>query len=111
MDKEIRSLLVSSRYYFMTTGLTGKEISRKLYISETYLRKLYKIYFRMSPKKYIKNVKIKKGQTLLRISDKTVTQISHDLGYVNSSKFAEDFKIKYQMNPTEFRKSCYIVNL
>ncbi len=103
MRKEAKMILNVSRRLLLDTSKTEKQIVKMLYVSETYLRQLYLQTFGMPPKRYIKSVKLKKAKTLLRISNKTISVIAYEIGYTNTSKFSEAFKVAYNMTPSEYR--------
>lgn len=104
MNNKTKNYINKSRRLLLETDLTEIEIANSLSISSAYLRKIYKTHFHIPPKKYIKLVKLKKGQTLLRTSDIQISQIAYSLGYVNVSKFSEDFKKCYGLSPSKYRK-------
>ncbi len=105
MQKEARRILNVSRRLLLDTSKTEKQIVKMLYVSETYLRQLYLQTFGVPPKRYIRSVKLKKAKTLLRITDKSISMIAYEIGYTNTSKFSEAFKIVYKINPSEYRKA------
>ncbi len=90
-------------------NITEKEVAKASFISETHLRNLYNRYFGMPPKRYIKFIKLKKGQTLLRITRLSVSEIAHILGYINVSKFSSEFKKIYNMTPSQYREKCAVL--
>ncbi len=105
MRKETRRILNVSRRLLLDTNKTEKQIGKILYISESTLRQLYLKNFNMPPKRYIKHVKLKKASTLLRITDKSISEIAYEIGYINTSKFSEAFKIAYKITPSRYKKS------
>lgn len=88
--------------------MSEKEICKEIYISEVYLRKLYKKYFGMAPKMYIRKVKMKKAQTLLRITNSKISDIAYEIGYTNTSKFSEQFRKEFGMLPSTYKKDVEI---
>ncbi len=106
MLKNNKLILNVSRRLLLYTNYTEKQISKMLYVSETSLRNIYIQNFGLPPKRYIRRVKIKKAQTLLRITSKTVSEIALDVGYTNASKFTEAFKEILGETPSEYRKVC-----
>ncbi len=104
MCKEKKVLLNSSRRLLLSTTSTEKQIAKQLYISETTLRQLYLATFGMPPRRYIKSVKLKKAQTLLRITNNSISEIAYIVGYINTGKFTEAFKRAFNMTPTEYRR-------
>ncbi len=106
MIRQTRILINVSRRLLLETMLTEKQIAKVLYISETTLRQLYIQNFKMPPKRYIRSVKLYKARTLLRISDKTISEIAYHIGYINTSKFSEAFRNMYGESPSHYRKNC-----
>lgn len=100
-----RAIINQSRRMLLETDMQIGEIAKELYISEVYLRKIYNAVFHASPKVYIKRVKMKKAQTLLRITDQTVTQVANELGYTNVSKFSKQFYREFQQSPSKYKQS------
>ncbi len=101
-----KTLINISRRLLLDDSLTEKRITKLLYISQTSLRNLYNENFKLPPKKYIHLVKMKRAQTLLRISNKQIGEIANISGYVNSSKFSSAFKKIYGVTPSKFREIC-----
>ncbi len=108
MRKEKKMILNVSRRLLLDTAKTEKQIAKILYISETSLRQLYIQNFSKPPKRYIRHVKLCKAKTLIRTSQKTISEIAYDIGYINTSKFTEAFKNRYDITPSEYRKQCNI---
>ncbi len=105
MRKETKMILNVSRRLLLDTDKTEKQIAKMLYISETTLRHLYLENFGMPPKRYIRYVKLHKAKTLLRITNKTVSEIAYNIGYVNTSKFTEAFKNTFKLTPSSYKKN------
>ncbi len=106
MQNEERTLLNLSRRLLLEHDKTQTQIAQMLYVSETTLRGMYLKHFAMPPKRYIRMVKLKKAQTLLRITDKTISEIAYNIGYTNTSKFAKTFRMFYGLTPSNYRKKC-----
>ncbi len=104
MNKEHNTLINVSRRLLLEGSLSEKQIAKIIHVSETTLRELYNKNFGMPPKRYIRRVKMKKAQTLLRITDKSVSEIANCVGYVNTSKFSAVFKAHFGITPSHYRK-------
>ncbi len=103
MNRNTGQLIFNIKRILLESNITEIELSKKLFISQTHLRAVFRRHIGVPPKKYMKQVRLHKGQTLLRMSNKKVGEIARELGYVNVSKFSEDFKKKYNMTPSEYR--------
>ncbi len=102
------SVLALSRRLLLETDMTTRAVAQTCYISESHLRSKYLAVFGLPPRTYIQKVKMKKAQTLLRITERTVGDIAHDLGYINASKFSAVFRRYYGMSPREYRQTLEI---
>jgi len=57
------------------------------------------------PYTFLLACRLRSAQTLLRDSDKTVTQIAHDLSFASSQHFAMQFKREFGLTPSAWRES------
>lgn len=84
--------------------LTNEFLSKKLGISEIYLRKLFLSNLGSTPKQYILDLRIKKAKQLLTDSNYTVTEISEKCGFSSLYHFCRIFKKKTDLTPLEYSK-------
>ena len=98
-------ILNESRRMLVLEKLTEIEVCKELKVSETSLRNLYKRHLNTTPKIYIRNVKMCKVRTLLRITNLSVSELADMVGYVNVSKMSAAFKEKYSISPSQYRKT------
>ena len=80
-------------------------LARELGISRTKLYKDLKRIDGMSLSDYIRNARLDKAAYLLVNSAMNVAEIMDACGFVNSSHFTKIFKMKFDIPPTEYRKS------
>lgn len=59
--------------------------------------------FGMSPKRWINRRRLECAQQKLRNRDKSMTQISMELGFADSSHFSKTFRKHYNCSPSEYR--------
>ncbi|WP_321436641.1 helix-turn-helix domain-containing protein [uncultured Bacteroides sp.] len=76
----------------------------KLCVSHRYLSNVMKNITGHSLYYWISEFSIKEAKILLKSSDKTITQISEELNFPNSSFFAQFFKKKTGFSPLKFRQ-------
>ncbi len=95
-------------------GYIQKNIDKKIYISEicryvavsqTYFNKLFRKNTGMSVVEYINTEKLKKSKQLLRVTERSITSISEDVGFSTVYYFSNLFKKKYGISPTQYRNS------
>ncbi len=87
--------------------LTLEGISNKLYISSSHLCKAFKKSTGYTPMQYITNRRIGKAQSLLVISNYSITDIAFMVGYNDSNYFSTIFTKNVGMSPLKYRK-CWV---
>lgn len=65
----------------------------------------FKKHFQDTPANYIRNKRMKKAADLLSHSSLTVSEISFQIGYEDSSYFSRLFNQKFDILPSDFRKA------
>ncbi len=80
------------------------EISEKMFISKSYLQKIYKQYFNRSIIEELIYFRLDKAKKLLAETDLTVTDISRDCGYTTYNYFVRQFRTIEGISPTEYRE-------
>ncbi|MBR6580751.1 MAG: substrate-binding domain-containing protein [Ruminococcus sp.] len=80
------------------------EIAAELYLSKSYLQKMYKQYFGKSIIVDMIDFRLARAKELLSTSDMTVTDISKECGYSSYNYFVRQFKAAEGMSPTEYRE-------
>lgn len=85
---------------FTYTDLNIKTISSEFFISETYLRRLFKKYLNISPIEYIINLRLKYATELLKSGYYTVQQTAEKCGIENVKYFSTLYKRKYGISPS-----------
>lgn len=80
------------------------EISDGMFISKSYLQKIYKSYFNISIIEELIKFRLEKAKKLLIESDKTVTDIARDCGYSTYNYFARQFRSAENVSPSQYRE-------
>ena len=83
--------------------LTLDQVSGKVYLSDYYFSKLLKRETGLSFSVYLNARKIQKAMILLKESDKSINEISDELGFTRLSYFSQTFKKYTGYAPTKFR--------
>ncbi len=89
---------------FQNSELNNTVLAKKANISEVYLRKIFKQKYRISPKQYIIEMRLKLAKQLLIETNKSVGYISAECGFSNIYHFCKLFKEKIGITPNEYRK-------
>lgn len=84
--------------------ITVEELCRIFSLREKKLCALWKEVFGVSPKRYILNVRLERGESLLLKSDLSVGQIAAQCGFSNPYHFSRAFREKYGVPPVAYRK-------
>ncbi len=79
------------------------EIAESLYLSKSYLQKIYKSYFGRSIIEEMIQFRIDNAKTLLAQTDMTVTEISRECGYSSYNYFVRQFRMCEGCSPSEYR--------
>ena len=83
--------------------ITVKTAARDLYISESYVSKIFSGRIGCSFRTYINNLRIHKAQNLLRDTDKKISEIMALCGFQNQSSFNRTFLQITGTSPREYR--------
>lgn len=76
-------------------------------IGYSYFRKMFKKYTGISPHQYHLNLKIMRAKELILSTEKSIKEISYELGFKSIYYFSRLFKEKVGSTPTEFRNKAY----
>lgn len=70
--------------------------------SETSFCRDFKAYFNTTPQRWIKDRRIEKAVQLLKNGEMSVGQLSHEVGYDNTSYFIREFKDRVGHSPKQY---------
>lgn len=81
-----------------------KDVAKEFGIHPNYMTQIFHDKFGISPKNYLKDLKLKKAQCLLKTTDLPISIISDSLGFHDQLTFSKIFKAKFFISPSEYRK-------
>ncbi len=81
-----------------------EELAEQHNVGYSYFRKMFKKYTGVSPGQYHLQLRVMRAKELLVASNKSIKEISLELGFQTIHYFSLIFKKKIGMNPSEFRK-------
>lgn len=81
------------------------EIAESLYLSKSYLQKIYKTLFGRSIIEEMIYFRINNAKRLLSKTNMTVTDISRECGYASYNYFVRQFKASEGISPSDYRAS------
>lgn len=80
------------------------DISKKLNFSLTYVSLTFKKDTQMSFRDYLAKVRMERACNLLRVSDKTISEIAGHVGYLDDTFFYKSFRKYLGVTPGEYRR-------
>lgn len=86
-------------------NLTNKTLADSLNISEIYFRKLFIEQYKITPKQYVLNARIKKAKQLLGGTALSVTAVANECGFTSVYHFCRAFKARCGKTPTQYAES------
>ncbi|MCM8804980.1 MAG: AraC family transcriptional regulator [Candidatus Omnitrophica bacterium] len=84
--------------------ITEDEICREIGLSKYYFSHLFKKITGISFKEYLIEKRLFESEKLLEISDLKLEKIAVKCGFSNLSLFLKEFKKRFKVTPTQFRK-------
>lgn len=109
MNVYLRKALEHIRLYYME-DLGVKEVAGNLFISESYLTKLFKQELNITFIEYLTQVRIRKAIDLMQDISLPIYLISERVGYKDYRYFSAIFKKMIGLTPNEYRKSIGLNN-
>lgn len=89
----------------LRADLTAKEVSAALFVSDSRLQKNFRREMGVSFGKYISSRVLSVAEEQLRLSGRTIGEISDALGYCDRFYFSRVFATRYGMSPARYRKN------
>ena len=80
------------------------EIASSGAVGQSKCCRLFARYFSQSPNEYLNHYRLSKSLDLLHNTDMSVTEIALSVGFGGASYFAETFRKRMGVSPTEFRR-------
>ena len=74
-------------------------------LSPSRFRHLFKQETGITPAQYLKDVRLAKAEKMLRTTFLSIKQILEQVGIASNAHFVRDFRQKYGMTPTAYRRS------
>ncbi len=86
---------------------TIEEMANEVNLSPPQLQKIFKSQIGMPPIAYLREKRLEKACELLEDGWEQINQIGQQVGMPNDSHFTRDFKKKYGVTPSEYRKKYW----
>lgn len=101
MDRRIK--LVISRIESDPGTFRRSELAQLVHLSPSRLRHLFRHETGTPLSHYLKSVRLRQAEILVRTSFLSIKEVVRQLGMTSSSNFARAFKKTYGMSPTAYR--------
>jgi transcriptional regulator GlxA family with amidase domain len=85
-------------------NLLVRNVAQRVNLSLWHFTHLFKSETSVSPKHYMRALRIKKARELLGESFLSIKQVATKVGFGDRSHFSRDFKSEYGQTPSEFRR-------
>lgn len=83
--------------------ITLKEISENFFYGYDYISRAFKDIMQVSLRDYLYDIRLNTAKKLLLSSDKSITEISDELGYSCIHSFSRSFKAKFGVSPEQYK--------
>ena len=85
-----------------------KSLCDKGGISSAKLQEGFKLMHDLTVSNYIRNIRLKKAEHMIRTSDLNISEVVYSIGLTSRSYFCKIFKAKYKCSPKEYRKKANV---
>lgn len=92
------------KHFLNQEPITANTLTSICGISYSYIKKLFTLKYKVSPKRYILQLKMNYACDLLQHREHTISQIAEICGYSDVYTFSHQFKIEFGISPTQFIK-------
>lgn len=105
-DKELHTYIqdainfINSNYM---NSITVNEIANHVNLSRSYLYKMFIKNLKVSPQKYLINLRIYKATLLLKNTKLTIGEVANKVGYTDSLLFSKTFSKYFSVSPLNYR--------
>jgi DNA-binding response OmpR family regulator len=87
-------------------NITISDLSQSVYMSERTLNRKLKALTDETPNQLIISMRLNQAVKSLLSSDRTIAEISHELGFTSTSYFSRKFKQRFSQTPKEYREGA-----
>lgn len=91
----------------ITQNWTLEKMAEAIELSIPHLQKLFKTETGTSPQAFLHEQRLEKARELLEADHEQICQIGRLVGIPDESHFTRDFKKKYDLTPTAYRKQYH----
>lgn len=89
--------------------LSNEKIAEVIFVSKDYVGQFFKQVTNSNLQDYIENRRLEHAHFLLRTTNDNVQEISHKVGFKDPAYFSRRFKMRFNENATEIRKTTQFI--
>lgn len=86
-------------------ALSLNELADQVYLNASYLSSIFKLEEGIGINEYIKQVRMKQARLLLEETNKKISVIAEEVGFLNPSYFIKSFREYYGVTPAKIRQN------
>jgi len=86
---------------------TVERMADTVELSVPHFQKLFKTNLGVPPMVFVRDLRLAEARELLETTFHQIKQIGIQIGIASDSHFTRDFKKKFGVTPTEYRKHCW----
>lgn len=106
-DFPMRDRVLMVQYYIDANFKTDLKINRiceDLHVNPSHFSRMFKTYVGMSPKQYLTHVRLNSIKRDLIMTNRSVTDISLENGFIDVNNFTRVFRKAFGITPTQYRE-------
>ncbi|NJM15428.1 MAG: AraC family transcriptional regulator [Bacteroidales bacterium] len=108
LGKPIEKVIQKARLLIrekLSAEIDVNQLAAEFNLGYSYFRKMFKKYTGVSPHQYHLDLRMLQAKELISMSDKTIKEISYQLGFSSTHYFSRLFKNKLGVSPNSYRTS------
>ncbi|NLP34961.1 MAG: AraC family transcriptional regulator [Clostridiales bacterium] len=98
---KMQEFIEDNLYKEITLGMLAEHLG----FSKSYCSKFVKKNTKLNFLDYVKTIRLREAEELLRTTDLSITEVAYSTGFPSIQSFNRNFKASKGMNPTSYRKS------
>lgn len=104
--EKVDSFLIKFRKYleenYANSGLTLSQMAANFNFSEKQFSRKVKSLSNATPKEFLRKYRLKKAADMIKVGNKTVSEIAFEVGYENLSYFSKSFSEEFGVLPSKY---------
>ena len=102
------TFLKAMEKHMSNTNLKIEDLGDEVGLSRVQLYRKVKALMGMTPVEILRETRLKRAMTLLKTTDKTVSEIANEVGFATPGYFSSCFKKQYDKYPTDVREELKV---